>query len=321
MRKRLIILLILPLSAFLCSSWGFFAHKRINYLAVFTLPPEMVGFYKHNIAFLVETSTDPDQRRYAVEGEAPRHYIDIDRYGDSAAWRLPLVWDSAVARYSADTLMAYGIVPWHIQTMYYRLREAFLLRDPRAILRVSSELGHYIGDANVPLHTTENYNGQLTGQHGIHGFWESRLPELFSDEYDFLVGRAEYVSDPAKVAWEAVRTAHMQVDSVLRLERELNEEAGNEKYVFETRGRTTVRTYSSTYSKAYHDRLHGMVERQMRRSVKMVGDFWYSAWVDAGKPDLEALIGYTPSEEELEARRRELAEWRESRYEGRGHEE
>ncbi len=26
--------------------WGFFGHKRINRMAVFTLPPEMMVFYK-----------------------------------------------------------------------------------------------------------------------------------------------------------------------------------------------------------------------------------------------------------------------------------
>ncbi|MGC6428813.1 MAG: hypothetical protein ACON4Y_05945 [Flavobacteriales bacterium] len=54
------------------------------------------------------------------------------------------------------------------------------------ILFICSDLGHYIADANVPLHTTINYDGQLTGQKGIHAFWESRLPELFSSEYNFF---------------------------------------------------------------------------------------------------------------------------------------
>jgi len=61
-------------------SWGFFAHKQINRIAVFTLPTELIGFYKDNIEFITEHAVDPDKRRYAVTGEAERHFIDLDRY-------------------------------------------------------------------------------------------------------------------------------------------------------------------------------------------------------------------------------------------------
>src|SRR5690606_30274560 len=178
------------------SLWGFFGHKTINNLAVFTLPPEMSGVYKKNLTYLTETAVNPDRRRYSVVDEAARHYIDLDHYGDSALYKMPRYWADAVALYSEDTLKAYGVVPWHVYRMYFRLRDAFLMRDPERVLKMSSEIGHYIGDAHVPLHNTENYNGQLNGQEGIHGFWESRLVELYSQEYDFFVGRAIYLTDP-----------------------------------------------------------------------------------------------------------------------------
>ncbi|WP_310589062.1 hypothetical protein [Dyadobacter chenhuakuii] len=53
-------------------------------MAVFRLPPEMQVFYKKNIDFITENAVNPDRRRYAVVGEAERHYIDLDVYGDSA---------------------------------------------------------------------------------------------------------------------------------------------------------------------------------------------------------------------------------------------
>ena len=138
----------------------------------------MIGFYKKNIEYITDASCNPDRRRLAVPEEAARHYIDLDDYGDSAAHKLPRYWKDAVAKYSNDSLQAHGIVPWHINNMYYALRDAFFVRDPQKILRYSAELGHYLADAHVPLHTTSNYDGQKTGQQGIHGFWESRLPEL-----------------------------------------------------------------------------------------------------------------------------------------------
>lgn len=291
-------------------SWGFYAHKQINRLAVFTLPPEMLVFYKKNIGTITESAVNPDKRRYAVEGEAQRHYIDLDHYGDSALYFMPRRWSKALEEYPEDTLQEHGILPWHINTMYYRLREAFLLKDPERILRLSADLGHYIADAHVPLHTTENYDGQLTGQTGIHAFWESRLPELFSNDYDFFVGKAAYLPDPQGAAWAAVASAHHALDSVLNFEQALAHENGRRRYSFETKGRQTIRVYSREYSTAYHEVLSGMVERQMRAAIRMTGSMWYTAWVDAGQPDLAALTDYAPSEEELRARRQELKKWR-----------
>ncbi len=301
--------------------WGFFGHQKINRLAVFTLPPRMIGFYKKNIGFITEASVNPDKRRYAVVDEAPRHYLDLDHYGDSALFKMPRYWKAAVEKYSEDTLKAYGIVPWHIERMYHRLKDAFMVRDPDQILKVSAELGHYLADAHVPLHTTENYNGQLTGQDGIHGFWESRLPELFSEEYNFFVGRAEYIGNTQLEAWRAITLAHSALDSVLLFERELTAKFGERKFSFETKGKVTQKTYSREFAKAYHDKLSGMVERHMRICIRRIGSFWFTAWVDAGQPDLKLLIDHKPTEEELAQRRQEVEEWKKAQFAARPHEE
>jgi hypothetical protein len=301
------------------SGWGFFAHQRINRLAVFTLPPSMIKFYKKHITYVTEVSINPDRRRFSMPDEAPRHYIDLDHYGDSSLFKMPRFWNGAVDKYTEDTLKSYGIVPWHVNTMYYRLRDAFLLRDPERILKVSAELGHYIADAHVPLHTTENYNGQLTGQEGIHGFWESRLPELFSDRYDFFVGKAEYLQSPQLAIWQGITTAHKEVLVVLSEEKKLADKFKEKKYSFETKGRQTVKVYAQEYSRAYHKILDGMVERQMRGAIKMIGDFWYTAWVDAGQPDLHVLINYKPTEEQLLQRQQEVEEWKKRTIKSREH--
>ncbi|MEQ8627966.1 zinc dependent phospholipase C family protein [Ekhidna sp.] len=288
---RLILLFLSLIIPIFSQSWGFFAHRKINRLAVFTLPPEMIVFYKQNIQYITEKAVNPDMRRYAVKNEAPKHYIDIDVYGDSAVYKMPRYWDEAVEKYTEDTLQAYGIVPYHINRMTYWLIKAFQEKNADQILRLSSDMGHYIADANVPLHTTENYNGQFTGQYGIHGFWESRLPELFSDDYDLLTGKAEYVENLQLYAWDAVVKAHEALDSVLLFERQLTKRyPESKKYGYEERGNTTIRTYSYDFSEDYHRKLNGMVERRMRASIKMVGDFWFSCWVKAGQPNLSDLL-------------------------------
>ncbi|MDX9750151.1 MAG: zinc dependent phospholipase C family protein [Flavobacteriales bacterium] len=273
--------------------WGFHAHKRINRMACYTLPPEMFPFFKRHIDFISDEAVGPDRRRYAVEGEAQRHYIDIDHFatdGQDPFAAMPRRWNDAVAKYTEDTLQAYGIVPWHIQTMFERLVRAFQRGHVDQILRLATDLGHYVGDAHVPLHTTENYNGQLTDQHGIHAFWESRIPELSADGYDHLVGRATYIDSPLDAAWQAVHDSHMLLDSVLLIEKRLGREfPADRKYVFEQRGnqRTPFRTYSREYAKAYEDAMMGMVEARMNATIITLGSFWYTAWVVAGQPDLD----------------------------------
>ncbi|HEY3406002.1 MAG TPA: zinc dependent phospholipase C family protein [Ohtaekwangia sp.] len=305
----------------LFSGWGFYGHQRINRLAVFALPPDMVGFYKHNITYITEASVNPDKRRFTVVDEAPRHYLDIDHYGDSALHRMPRYWKEAAEKYTEDTLKAYGILPWHINVMYYRLRDAMTVRDPERILKLSAELGHYIADAHVPLHTTENYNGQLTGQEGIHAFWESRLPELFSDRYNFFVGKATYIPNPQLAAWMAIGESHAAVDSVLLIEKRLSVKLGERKYSFETKGKQTVKVFSQEYAEAYHDMLGGMVEQRMKAAIRMTANFWYTAWVDAGQPELNSLIHAKPTTEELARRREDIAEMKQERLNVRSHEE
>jgi hypothetical protein len=321
MKRPIIILVLLAIFSISNAMWGFFAHQRINRLALYTLPTEMIGFYKHNIQYITENAVNPDRRRYAVEGEASRHYLDADVYGDSAVYKLPRNWFKAVEKYSEDTLKAYGIVPWHIQATKIWLTDAMQIRDASSILRLSADLGHYIADANVPLHTTENYNGQFTGQYGIHGFWESRLPELFSDDFDFFVGKAEYLENTQLEAWGAIIQAHEALDSVFLFEKKLTANYGEDKkYSFETRGNVTIKVYSKEFSKAYNKELDGMVERQMRKTIKMVGDFWYTCWIDAGQPNLDELIDFEFSEEELAQRKEELKQWKETKYKSRDHE-
>ncbi|HSI89699.1 MAG TPA: zinc dependent phospholipase C family protein [Adhaeribacter sp.] len=300
MKRLLLFLLInamlLPLKT---AGWGFYAHRRIDRLAVFTLPPEMIGFYKKHIVYITETSTKPDSRRTIVPGEAPKHYIDIDIYGDSAVYKMPRFWKEAVAKYGEDTLMAYGIVPWHINLMKFQLTEAFKARDADKILRLSSEMGHYIADACVPLHTTHNYNGQFTGQRGIHALWESRLPELLAHNYDFFVGPATYIDNPQHRAWDAVTRSHLALDSVLSFEKKVTAEFDEDrKYSFEDRNGVNTRVYSRDFCEAYHRKLNGQVERQMRYAIALTGSFWYTCWVDAGQPDLNKLAGISEQEKQ-----------------------
>lgn len=300
-------------------AWGFYAHAQINGLAVYLLPPEMLLFFKPNRDYLMLHATDPDKRRYLVAAEGPRHYIDIDHYGSFPYPDLPRRWTDAVNKFSEDTLNAHGIVPWHIQRMIFRLTRAFETKDARSILRLSAELGHYIADAHVPLHTSSNHNGQKTNQHGIHGFWESRVPELLAEEsFDFFIGKADYLPDPTGFIWNRVLESAAAVDSVLRCERELSARfREDEKFAFENRNNKLVKQYSTAFTRAYNAALNHMVERRFRASVYSIASCWYTAWVNAGQPDLQSLVSESLSADEQQTMEALNKAWTEGKMIGR----
>ncbi|MFN8266063.1 MAG: zinc dependent phospholipase C family protein [Chitinophagaceae bacterium] len=320
--KKWILLVLLMMSAQQVFCWGFFGHRKINYLAVFLLPPEMLGFYKENIEFLTEHAPDPDKRRYAIPEEGPRHYIDIDHYGKYPYPNLPRDWDSAVAKYTLDTIQSNGIVPWWVQTMLLRLTKAFKDKNQARILKLSAEIGHYIADAHVPLHASHNHNGQYTNQNGIHGFWESRIPELLADkEFDFFIGKAQYLKRPGQFIWDRVLESGAASDTVLRFEKELTQKfPADQKYAFETKNGVVTRVYSTSFTTSYNTMLMGMVERRMRQSIFAVASFWYTAWVNAGQPDLKKLTNKEFTAEELKEFEELNNSWKNGKIVGREHE-
>ncbi len=265
------------------SPWGFDVHRKIVQIAIYSLPHSLSGFYLNSADKLIEYSTKPDQRRYASPDEAARHYIDLDLYPEDI-YRFGFPEEEVV-----DSLLGvsfkneHGSVPWTIREYIFKLTYAFKRKNRSGIIRLSAELCHYIADSQVPLHTTSNYNGQFTGQHGIHSLWETRLPELFISEYDLFCGQAEYLSQPDSILHSRLLSAHALVDDVLQTEIELQKHFGTGiKYSFNG----TSRVVSQEYATEYHRLLNGMVERQIKTSIELTADIWFTCWVNAGMPSL-----------------------------------
>ena len=139
MRKYLAIFLALLILVFNQNAycWGFLGHRTINYYAVFSLPPGLFGFYKKNISYLEQHAVDADSRRYLVENEGPRHYMDCDHYEKSSPLdTVPHNWFDAVEKYSEDSLNAYGILPWHVMLELSRLTKAMEAKNIKEILKL-----------------------------------------------------------------------------------------------------------------------------------------------------------------------------------------
>lgn len=278
-------------------AWGFFGHRKINEIAVYSIPKPLFGFYKYYANYMSEHAADPDKRRYILETEACKHFLDGDHYEKSLPFdTLPRWYSRAIEQYGEDTIRAHGIVPWNILFVMQQLTEAFRNKEVTRILKLSADLGHYVGDCHVPLHATSNYNGQKTGQKGIHGLWESRLTELYFDSYQLYTGQATYVVDTRDAVWRAYEGSYALIDSVLATERRVSRRFGElSKYSWEQRGAAMVKVYSKGFCQAYHRALGDMVEARLSASIQLLAALIYTAWVDAGQPTLD----YVPVDEEL----------------------
>lgn len=189
-----------------------------------------------------------------------------------------------------DRFSIHGILPYWLEIMQRRLTKAFLEKDIPLVLRMAADIGHYIGDAHVPLHTTSNYNGQLTKQQGIHAFWESRIPELFYPEWDLVTGAAIYLPDFRASAWAWVKESASLVDRVLDLERKVRGRLPTDRIMcYEDRGGVNTLAYCPEFARAYAEAMDGMVEDRFRATIWAVASAWYTAWIDAGQPDLLEL--------------------------------
>jgi len=283
--KQCCILFIAAFFMLFLSSWGFQPHKLMNQHAIFTLPAELSLFYKKHRYQIREYAINADKRVYIDPAESPRHFIDLDRIADHDSVQIP--WKQAKEKYNEKYLISRGIVPWQIEKSYRQLKNAFYDKDIKRIIKISADLGHYTADAHVPLHTSSNYNGQLTDQVGIHSLWETRLPEKFSKDYPLYVGPADYVDNVLEYAWKAVLESHSLLDSVLKVEKELSKRLPKVLHrAYIQRGQQIQTNYSDFYATNYHNRLNGMVMRRMKKSIHAIGSLWYTAWIDAGQPDL-----------------------------------
>lgn len=268
--------------------WGFRAHHVITKEAVGVLPEPLRAFYATHVDYLVEHSTDPDTRRDVVKNEGYSHYMDLDRYGSYPNFNIAPTFKDAVAKYGEETVLKNGIVPWRVGWDVDSLTAAMRSHNTPLILHLSADLGHYVADMHVPLHATKNYDGQMTGNIGVHYRWESGIPERFGESYNFQgLDSAHYIENPVEHAIHTLERSYsflpgiFEADSLARVgipKDELyrvEEKNGRKEYI-----------YSEEYYRKFNTELNGMVEAQMRRAVSQVASYWYTAWVNAGKPNL-----------------------------------
>ena len=310
------LLLLISGSISLVYAWGSWGHKHISRAAVFALPESMRSFYYNHIDFITESAVVPDLRKYVIndKNEGPRHFVDIEDFGNIPLDAFPKTTKEAYAKYDSTFLNKTGYLPWYIQNLTEKLTQAFKKKNKSEILFISAELSHYVADAHMPLHTSSNYDGQKTKQKGVHALWESMLPQMFGEAYNFKTEPAKYISDISIESWKIIAQSHSLVDTLLAIEKKVrNNFTPENMYKKDDAGKTVMfynsPVFSDEYAKQFHTELNGMVEQQLRLSIYNVACFWYTAWVNGGSPDLTAMDDPKLTKQNRKNYKRELKAW------------
>lgn len=312
MKRNTIGGLLLGLACML-GAWGFLAHKTLQQVSIYYLPDELGVYFYQEQDYLVKHSVRPDLRRNEDKTEDPKHYLDMDAplFGKDYLNAIPHDYQKAVAKYGLDSLKEQGLVPWEATKVYKKLVKAFKEAKKDSVLFYAADLGHYVSDAHVPLHTTINHDGQLTNQKGMHVLWETLVVENDLNSYNLYANQPiQYIKNPQDFMFTILKESHAMLPEMFKVEKEVTEQIGlDKKHVDVLRNGRTLKYYSKEFIQAYANRIGKSVENRMMQASFRVACFWYSAYVDAGKPSWVKSVDAT-LKDKLAA---EKQEWKENK--------
>jgi hypothetical protein len=271
-----LVTLLVPAPA---QAWGYDAHRFIMDRAIELLPAELRPIFERHRAAVVERTIDPDTWQNAGfdAAESPHHFLDIDwdGYGKYPFSGLPRDYSAAVAKFGKRRIDENGTMPWRTEEMYGNLRRAFEAYDRRGafgrfdILHYSAWLAHYVSDAHVPFHAVVNYDGQLTGQSGIHARFEAFLFERYRERLTVNPAVRPPIRDPRNYVFEAIIAGSQLAPAILASD-------------LTAIGSRDV--YDDAYYAAFFGANKAVMERCLNESISAVAAVIAGAWEDAGRP-------------------------------------
>lgn len=270
-----VVFVVVPSTLF---SWGFFAHKWIHREAIKLLPAPLRTFYESVADSVVEKSIEPDQRRRRVKNEEFHHYIDIDHYGRYPFLEVPREYQAAAQKFGADSLLSYGDSPWNVARVMDSLTVAMRQGRTKEVVQFSADLGHYVADLHMPLHSSENYDGQRSGNNGIHGRFEWQMIERFQSRLHPSPSGLDSLGNPTDAAFEIILNSYIWADNLLRADTH----ARDPKRVYQRR-----EDFNDAYYEEFFVAAGPIADQQISAAAKAVASYWYTAWLRAGRPQLK----------------------------------
>ena len=283
-RANIIWLIIIPLilTSFV-GAWGYDGHRRINYSASRQLSGPFGQFLRRNSEPLKWYAAAPDYNKDIDREEFHRHFIDADYYDDFPFTKIPKDYEKLLSKYGKDKIKKYGVAPWAIQETCDRIIE--LMKNNRfedAVYNMGF-LGHHISDLHMPLHTVINYNGQFSGNDGIHFRWEERLVNEYIHKIK-PIGKIEKVEDPwtfaMKIVKESFKVHHQLFDADTKARSLLTKDQAKRLNSYE------ILRYEKPYLDVLYTETETLLKDRLGRSVIRLASLWQYCWEQAGSPDL-----------------------------------
>ncbi len=277
LHRLVLVVAVLAASVQSAAAWGFDVHRAIVDRAIALLPPALRPFYEKHRVFVVEHSIDPDLWRVAgFTDEPPRHFLDLDAYGAFPFAALPRDLDAAVKKFGRATVEKNGLLPWRAEEIFEKLVGAFSksAQTPYALEDIkflTAVLAHYASDATQPLHAVVNYDGQLTGQHGVHGRFETELFARFADQVTLRPPAPTAVRRARDFIFDLLLSGFQQADDVLAADRAAVAGRGE---------------YDEAYFERFFRAVRPVLERRIAEAISAVASLVTTAWERAGRPDL-----------------------------------
>lgn len=266
---------LIIISSLIFIGWGKTGHKIINQNATSAFSSDII-FINQWADVLINHASDADSRKSSDPTESPKHFIDIDEYSDFISKRKIIQdYDSLIQKYGESVVIDRGILPWAIIKTVESLTSAFSVKDWNKAMLIASDLGHYVGDAHMPLHITTNYNGQLTGQTGIHSRYESTMIGDYSSEILYEPEQCKYIADVSNYVFELIYNNYNYVDSVLIADK-------NAKLISQG-------SYNSLYYQNLWKSTKGFTVNLFSNASFNLASLIYTAWINAGKPIITEL--------------------------------
>ena len=277
----LLIITLAPIS--FIGAWGYDGHRRINYIASRQLNGPFGQFLKQNSEPLKWYSVTPDYNKSIDKEEFHRHFIDADYYDEYPFEDIPEDYSILISKYGKDKVRQYGIAPWTIKDTSERIIK--LLKEKRieqAIYHMGI-LGHYIADLHMPLHNVLNYNGQFTGNEGVHFRWEDRLVDEYIDEI-IPVGEIEDIKDTWHFTMGIVRESFLVHNQILEADtkarRLLTKEQAEKLKSYD------ILSFEKPYLDVLFSETEDLLKDRLGRAVIRTASLWQYCWEEAGKPEL-----------------------------------
>ena len=268
--KHNFFLLVVLICSLFIIGWGWRGHSIINFNTILSALPEM-EFFEYWADSLSVHASDADDRKSIDPNEGPRHYIDIDNYPEFLeTGMINHNFDSLVAIHGYNFVMDQGILPWAILRRIDSLQNAIENGEWREAMLHASDLGHYIGDDHMPLHLTRNYNGQYTGQYGIHSRYESTMIGQYYNQIIYEGDSLIYIENLSDYVFSIIYDNYIYVDSVLKADSIATAIAGN--------------TTSPLYYEKMWELTKSFTILLFKNASYKLTCLIYTAWVNAGSP-------------------------------------